>query len=192
MAGSGAAHGQRDGLVHGSGHGEGEAGAAGIHHRCVGSVGRAAVQIALMRGATVSGNCSASGLEEAREPGLSAVFDYRTFDPARCPHQFGAVIDPVAALPVSQCNAMLKRGGSAVHVDFPLAKLAAIVTSPRHSLARGTPSPARMKGIADAAREGKLAPKIARTIPLTNAVQAITELQAKGTPKGKLVITPGS
>jgi NADPH:quinone reductase-like Zn-dependent oxidoreductase len=159
---------------------------------CLGGVGRAAVQIALMRGAAVSGNCSASGLEEARELGLSAVFDYRTFDPAGYPHQFDAVIDPAAALSVSQCNAMLKRGGSAVHVDFPLAKLAAIVTSPRHSLAQGTPSPAHMKGIADAAQEGKLAPKIARTVPLTDAVEAITELQTKGTPKGKLVITPGS
>jgi NADPH:quinone reductase-like Zn-dependent oxidoreductase len=159
---------------------------------CLGGVGRAAAQIALMRGARVCGSCSASGLEEARELGLSTAFDYRTFDPAGSPHQFDAVIDPAVALSVGQCRAMLTRGGRAVHVDFPLAKLAAILTSPRHSLAQGTPSPAHMNGITDAAQRGKLAAKIARTAPLADAVEAITELETKGTPKGKLVITPGS
>jgi NADPH:quinone reductase-like Zn-dependent oxidoreductase len=157
---------------------------------CLGGVGRAAAQIALMRGADVTGNCSASGIEEARELGLSEAFDYRAFDPAGYPHRFDAVIDAAAALSVPQCNAMLKRGGNVVFVDFPFAKLAAVLTSPRHSLAQGTPSPAHMNGIAGAAKQGKLAAKIARTVPLTDAIEALTDLETKGTPKGKLVITP--
>ncbi len=87
---------------------------------------------------------------------------------------------------------MLKRGGNVVFVDFPPAKLAAILASPRHHLAQGTPSPAHMNAIAAAAQQGKLAAKIARTVPLTGAVAALTDLETTGTPKGKLVITPGS
>ena len=49
-----------------------------------------------------------------------------------------------------------------------------------------------MNAIAAAAQQGKLAAKIARTVPLTGAVAALTDLETTGTPKGKLVITPGS
>jgi len=157
---------------------------------CLGGVGRAAAQIARMRGADVAGSCSASGIGEARELGLSEAFDYRTFDPVGYPDRFDAVVDAAAALSVTQCNAMLKRGGNVVFVDFSPAKLAAILTSSRHHLAQGTPSPAHMNGIADAAKQGTLAAKIARTVPLTDAVEALTDLEMTGTPKGKLVITP--
>ncbi len=155
---------------------------------CLGGVGRAAALIALMRGAEVSGNCSASGIEEARALGLREAFDYRTFDPAGYPHRFDAVIDPASALSLSQSSAMLKRGGTAVHVDFAPRTLVASLTSPRHAIAAGSPTPARMNGVANAARQGKLSPKIARTVPLAGAIEALTELETKGTPKGKLVI----
>jgi NADPH:quinone reductase-like Zn-dependent oxidoreductase len=87
---------------------------------------------------------------------------------------------------------MVKRGGSVVFVDFSRARLARAATCARYSIAAGTPSPAHMNGIADAAARGKLAAKIGRTVPLADAVEAITELETKGTPKGKLVIMPGS
>ena len=155
---------------------------------CLGGVGRAAAQIALMRGAEVSGNCSATGIGEAQALGLREAFDYRTFDPAGYQGRFDVVIDPAAALSVSQCNSMLKRGGVAVHVVFPLRKVIAALTSPRHQIASGTPTPAHMTGITEAAEHGKLTPKIARTVPLCGAIEALTELETKGTPKGKLVI----
>jgi NADPH:quinone reductase-like Zn-dependent oxidoreductase len=129
---------------------------------------------------------------EARELGLSEALDYRTFGPAGYPHRFDVVIDAAAALSVTQCDIMLKRGGKAVFVDFPFAKLAAVLTSPRRSLAQGTPSPAHMNGIAGAAGQGKLTAKIARTVSLTEAVAALTDLETMGIPKGKLVITPGT
>jgi NADPH:quinone reductase-like Zn-dependent oxidoreductase len=83
---------------------------------------------------------------------------------------------------------MLMRGGVAVHVVFPPRKVIAALTSSRHQIASGTPSPAHMAGITEAAEHGNLTPKIARTVPLASAIDALTELEAKGTPKGKLVI----
>ena len=46
----------------------------------------------------------------------------------------------------------------------------------------------RMAGITEAAELGKLVPKIGRTVPLSEAIPALTELETVGTPKGKLVI----
>lgn len=159
---------------------------------CLGAVGRAAVQIALMRGAEVSGNCRASGREEATALGVREVTDYRAFDPTAYRGRFDLVFDTAASLTPKQCGAMLKRGGVAVHVVFTPDRLLASMFSSRHKLASGNPTPASITGITTAAEHGALAPKIGRTIPLSEAIPALIELETAGTPKGKLVIVPAS
>jgi NADPH:quinone reductase-like Zn-dependent oxidoreductase len=161
---------------------------------CLGGVGRSAVQLALMRGATVAGNCSASGRAEALALGVSEVADYRAFDVAAYRGRFDLVFDTALAsdgagsLSLSQCNSMLKRGGIAVHVVPEPRKLLASLLSPRHAIASGDPTPQRMAGITEAAEQGKLVSKIGRIVPLSKAISALTELETAGTPKGKLVI----
>ncbi len=155
---------------------------------CLGAVGRAAVQIACMRGSEVAGNCSASMREEALALGVREVADYRAFDGAAYQHRFDLVFDTASALSPSQCSSMLKRGGVAVHVAFSPGNLIACLFSPRHTLASGYPTQQRMAGITEAAEQGKLVPKIGRTVPLSEAIPALTELETAGTPKGKLVI----
>jgi NADPH:quinone reductase-like Zn-dependent oxidoreductase len=155
---------------------------------CLGAVGRAAVQIARMRDAEVTGNCSASVREEALALGVREVSDYRAFDSAAYQHRFDLIFDTANALSLSQCNSMLKRGGGAVHVAFSPSKLIACLFSPQHTLASGQPTPQYMAGITKAAEQGKLVPKIGRTVPLSEAIPALTELETAGTPKGKLVI----
>jgi NADPH:quinone reductase-like Zn-dependent oxidoreductase len=155
---------------------------------CLGAVGRAAVQIARMRGAGVAGNCSASGREEALALGVREVADYRAFDLAAHQHRFDLVFDTAGVLELGQCNSMLKPGGVAVHVVFRPGKLMACLLSQQHKLASGNPTSQRMAGITEAAEQGKLVPKIGRTVPLSEAIPALTELEMAGTPKGKLVI----
>jgi NADPH:quinone reductase-like Zn-dependent oxidoreductase len=46
-----------------------------------------------------------------------------------------------------------------------------------------------MAGITDAAQQGRLIPKIGRTVALADAIEALTELETTGRPKGRLVIT---
>ena len=65
---------------------------------CLGGVGRAAVQIARMRGANVVGSCSASGREEALALGVSEVVDYRAFNVVSHRHRFDVVFDTAGAL----------------------------------------------------------------------------------------------
>jgi NADPH:quinone reductase-like Zn-dependent oxidoreductase len=157
---------------------------------CLGGLGRAAVQIALMRGAKVAGNCSAAGREEALALGVSEVADYRGFEPSACAGRFDLVFDTAGELSLGDCKAMLKPGGIAVHAVPSPAVLLASLFSPRHAIASGRPTPSRMAGIAEAAEQGQLVPKITRTVPLVDAIPAVTELETTGLPRGKLVIVP--
>ncbi|HEY0534348.1 MAG TPA: NADP-dependent oxidoreductase [Actinoplanes sp.] len=154
---------------------------------CLGGVGRAATQLALMRGAEVAGNCGASTRDEALSLGVGEVADYRDFDPAAHRGRFDVVLDTASSLTMSQCAAMLKPGGVAVHVA-PY-KLPACLVRRRHKVAAGSPTPDHIAGITDAAEQGRLIPKIGRTVPLTDAIEALTELETTGRPKGRLVIT---
>ena len=155
---------------------------------CLGGVGRAAVQLALMRGAIVSGNCSAAGREEALALGMSEVADYRGFDAGAYRGRFDLVFDTAGGLTPKQAASMLKAGGRAIYaVPKPQTMLAALFSS-RHALASGQPTAKRMAAITAAAECGALVPKVALTVPLSEAIPALTMLEVSGTPKGKLVI----
>ncbi|MGZ6019870.1 MAG: NADP-dependent oxidoreductase [Phenylobacterium sp.] len=157
---------------------------------CLGGLGRAAVQLARMRGAQVVGNCSASGREEALAMGVSEVADYRAFVVADYRGRFDAVFDTAGALSPRECRSMLKPGGVAVLAALSPRTLLASLFSSQIKLASGNPNPSRMAGVTTAAEQGKLVPKIGRTTPLSEAIAALTELETTGQPKGKLVIVP--
>jgi NADPH:quinone reductase-like Zn-dependent oxidoreductase len=155
---------------------------------CLGGLGRSAVQLALMRGAEVAGNCSADVRDEATALGVSEVADYRAFDPDAWRGRFDLVFDTAGALSPKEAGAMLGSGGVAVHAFLTQDRLIASALSRRHAIASGMPTPARMAGIAEAAEQGKLVPRISRTVSLADAIPALTEFETLGLPKGKLVI----
>jgi NADPH:quinone reductase-like Zn-dependent oxidoreductase len=157
---------------------------------CLGGVGRAAVQIALMHGATVSGSCSKDQREEAVALGVREVVDYRNFDVTPYKGRFDIVLDTPAAFSMSQSGAMLKRGGHAVYIDGISLKMLLCLLSPRHLSVIANPKPETMAGILRAAEQGKLVPKIGLVVPLSDAIPAITKLETTRLPKGKLVIVP--
>jgi NADPH:quinone reductase-like Zn-dependent oxidoreductase len=157
---------------------------------CLGGVGRAAVQIARMRGANVVGSCSASGREEALALGVSEVVDYRAFNVVSHRHRFDVVFDTAGALSLSQCSAMLKRGGLSLHIVPTFAKMIGCLLPSRHHLVFGNPTLRALAGIAEAAERGELVPAIGRVVPLSEAISAVVELEKTGSPKGKLVIAP--
>jgi NADPH:quinone reductase-like Zn-dependent oxidoreductase len=157
---------------------------------CLGEVGRAAVQIARMRGAHVVGSCSASGREEALALGVSDVVDYRDFNVDSHRHRFDVVFDTAGALSLSQCSAMLKRGGLSLHIVPTLGKMIGCLLPSRHFLVFGNPTLQALVDIAEAAERGELVPAIGRVVPLSEAISAIVEQEKTGLPKGKLVIAP--
>ena len=157
---------------------------------CLGGVGRAAAQLALLRGAVVTGSCSAAGREEALALGISEVVDYRTFAVKRFKRRFDVVFDTAGALSLGQCDTLLKRGGKALHIVNTPAKFLRSFLSSRHETIFGTATPQGWTGILDAAVKGGLTPNIGATVPLSDAIPAIVALETTGLPKGKLVIFP--
>ena len=157
---------------------------------CLGGVGRSALQIASMCGASIVGSCSASRREEALALGVSEVVDYRAFDIASFRHRFDVVLDTAGALSLSQCGAMLKRRGMSLHIVPTPAKMICCLLPSRHHLVFGNPTPQSLTGIAEAAERGQLVPAIGRIVPLSEAISAVVELERTGSPKGKLVIVP--
>ncbi len=157
---------------------------------CLGGVGRAAAQIAGMRGAEIAGSCSASRRDEALALGVGEVVDYRAFDIAKYRDRFDVVFDTAGVLSLTQCGAMLKSRGMSLHIVPTPAKLIGCLLPSRHHLVFGNPTPQCMAGITDAVEQGKLVPAIGRIAPLSEAISAAIEFETKGLPNGKLVIVP--
>ena len=157
---------------------------------CAGGVGRAAVQIAQMRGAKVTGSCSASRHEEARKLGIVEPVNYEGFDPGAFRGRFDIVFDTHGDLSFGACGTMLKRGGVALHVvPTPLKFLRSLLSS-HHKVVIANVKAETMAGVAGAIAAGKITPEIGRVVPLSEAIPAINQLEATGSPKGKLVIVP--
>ncbi len=108
---------------------------------CLGGVGRAAVQLALLRGARVAGSCGATGREEALALGVSDVFDYRALDTGLLQGRFDVVFDTAGVLSMGQCEALLKRGGVALHIVVTPGKMIRSLVSSRHHVVFGKATP---------------------------------------------------
>lgn len=166
------------------------AGQAVFINGCLGGVGRSAVQIARLRGASVVGSCSAMGFDEARALGVGEVVDYCGLDIHSREGRFDVVFDTVGALSLHQCGVMLKQGGMSLHIVPTFSKWIGSLFSLRHHLVFGNPTPQSWAGIIDAADRGVLVPVVGRTVPLSDAIPAIAELERTASPKGKLVVVP--
>ena len=157
---------------------------------CLGGVGRVAAQMARMRGAEIAGSCSASRRQEALALGVQEVVDYHAFDANTYRGRFDVVFDTHGALTLRQCGAMLKRGGVALHLVPTPLKLIWSLLSSRHKTIFAQVTPQSLAGIVEAVQQGKLAPTIGRTVPLSEAIPALIELEKISLPSGKLVIIP--
>ncbi|WP_320783452.1 NADP-dependent oxidoreductase [Streptomyces sp. CRN 30] len=158
---------------------------------CLGGVGRAAAQIALARGALVAGSCRATAVQDARDLGIDPIVGFG-FDPGALSGRFDIVLDTAHTLSGKEARQMLKPGGRVVGLHpTPAAFVRAALPGPfRVLVAQAVPED--LDEVAHAAGEGALRVPIARTVPLGQAIEALTELERDGTPRGgKLIITTG-
>ena len=85
---------------------------------------------------------------------------------------------------------MLRGAGVVLDINPTGGKMLGILLSPRYKLVFGKQSPEVLTKVAEAAAAGKLQFAIGRTVSLDMAIPALTELEQKRTPKGKLLIIP--
>jgi NADPH:quinone reductase-like Zn-dependent oxidoreductase len=154
---------------------------------CLGGVGRAAAQIALMHGVSVAGSCRDSAAADAKALGIAPVVGF-SFDPARLKGQFDLVIDTAGTLSLKDARTLLAPHGRIVDLNGSPAKMARSVVSRDFKPLIAKYTPEALKTVADAATDGKLAVPVARTVPLTQAIGALTELERTRTPKGGKVV----
>ncbi|MBK5149716.1 NAD(P)-dependent alcohol dehydrogenase [Burkholderia sp. R-69608] len=155
---------------------------------CAGAVGEAAVQIARLFGATVSGSCSARDMERARSLGVKTVYDYRTTDLSTIATRFDVVYDTAATMTVSAGMAMLRQGGVFLDLNPGLGKFIRAIFDRRLKPIIGSPRAEILEKLADAARDNKFSIPIGETVPLNAAIQLITELEKGRKLGGKGVV----
>lgn len=159
-------------------------------HACLGGVGRSAVQIALAHGATVAGSCRGTAARDAHDLGIEPIVDF-DFDPAPLARRFDLVLDAAGKLPVKAARTMLRPGGRIISISPTPANLARTYLPGPYQALIARPVTEDLEEVARAAGRGILRQPIARTVPLTDAIPALTELERHGLGKsGKLIITP--
>jgi NADPH:quinone reductase-like Zn-dependent oxidoreductase len=156
---------------------------------CLGGVGRAATQIARMHGASVGGSCRATAKRDAKALGIAPVVDF-DFDPTTLKGKFDLVFDTAGTMPFKAARTLIKPGGRIVDINMTPAKMPRVVFSRAFQAVIAKYTPESLEEVSQAAAQGKLGLPVARAVPLTQAIDALTELERERTPKGgKLVIT---
>jgi NADPH:quinone reductase-like Zn-dependent oxidoreductase len=160
-------------------------------HGCLGGVGRSAVQLALAHGAAVAGSCRPGSADEARELGIDPIVDF-DFDPTALTRRFDVVLDCAGTLPVRDARKMLTTHGRIISVKpSPANIVRSVLPGPFHVvIAKAVTTD--IEAVARAAGEGVLRLPIAKTVPLSQAIPALTQLEQNGfATRGKLIIVPG-
>jgi NADPH:quinone reductase-like Zn-dependent oxidoreductase len=165
------------------------AGQAVFVNGCLGGVGRAAAQIALMSGASVGGSCRATDVAEARELGLAPIVEFG-FDPARLEGQFDLVLDTPGLLSAAAARTLLKPGGRIIDIVPSPVKFARSALPGPYRVMIGQPRTDDLDSVVRMAAQGRLRVPVARTVPLVDAIPVLTELERHHTPRGgKLIVT---
>ncbi len=157
---------------------------------CLGGVGRLAVQIARMRGAEVTGSCSAARRDEALALGVQDVIDYRAFDASTYRKCFDVVFDTQGSLSPREGATMLKPGGLVLDIVPTPLKMIQSMFSSRFQTVISQVTPQIMAGITAGVEQGQITPAIGRTVPLSEVIPALIELEHTRSPLGKLVVAP--
>jgi len=84
---------------------------------CSGAVGAFAVQLALARGAKVSGSCGAAAITSVKAAGVDPVFKYADSSSYTKSGKFDAVFDTVGTMRVSEGLSMLERQGVFIDIN---------------------------------------------------------------------------
>ncbi|CCM77262.1 NAD(P)-dependent alcohol dehydrogenase [Rhizobium mesoamericanum] len=155
---------------------------------CGGAVGQAAVQIARLLGATVSGSCSARDIERAKSFGMQTVYDYRTTDLAAIAARFDVVYDTAATMTVSTGLSMLRKNGVYVDLNPGPAKFIRAMFTRRFKVVVCSPRVEILDKIAGAARNGKFGLPIGEIVPLSGSIELITGLEKGRKLGGKGVV----
>lgn len=158
-----------------------------------GSVGTAAVQLAVHFGAKVTGVSSKANLELVRSIGAARTLDYNSDEYAKDKTQYDVVVDTVGKVPWKDHLQRVKAHGKLVLINpgtlnAILLPLLQPFYKPRIVAGVGSEKRVDLEIIRDLAEQGKLRPVIDRTYPLAQIAEAHRYVEA-GHKRGNVVVT---
>lgn len=155
-----------------------------------GAVGTAAVTIAKILGAHVTGLDSAAKRAFVLAHGADAVLDRRTDDFTTSRAHWDVILDMVGSAPVAACRRALTRSGRYVAVSGKLSRTAwlSLFSGPRMAGMIAKPNAADLEQLRSWLEDGRLDPVVARTYPLEETADALRQFGAGGS-LGAIVVT---
>jgi len=154
-----------------------------------GAVGSAMVQLALHRGALVTGVCSARSVALVQSLGAHAVIDYTQQDYTQIDQRWDVIADTVGASTFAACLPRLNEHGRYLSMAGSLMELLARPRGTRRSI--GGPAPEReqdLQLLMELAQTGLLRPVIDCTYPFTDLPAAHAYVET-GRKRGAVMVT---
>lgn len=137
----------------------------------------------------VAGSCRDSASAAAQALGIAPVVGF-DFDPEVLKGRFDLIFDTSGTMPIKNARTMLKPDGRIIDINTTPAKMARSLVARDYKGVIAKYTPDSLATVARAAAQGQLELPVARTVPLSQAIDALTEVERERTPKGgKLVIT---
>jgi NADPH:quinone reductase-like Zn-dependent oxidoreductase len=155
---------------------------------CSGAVGAFAVQLALARGAKVSGSCGAAARASVKAAGVDPVFNYADSSSYTKSGKFDAVFDTAGTMSVSDGLSMLEQQGVFIDINPTPARAVRGMLSRRYKLAFATMGTKHLPEIAKLAEEGVLRPTIAIETSFSEALAMIARAEAGPRVPGRIVL----
>lgn len=158
-----------------------------------GSVGTAAVQLAVHFGAEVTAVCSAANADLVRSLGAAHVIDYTQEDFTRNGRTYDVIVDAVGTAPYSRSRSSLTETGRLLLVAASLPQMLPLpwvaATSRRRIIAGPAVERAEdLRSLAELAEAGEYLPVIDRRYPLAQMVEAHRYVET-GHKRGSVVVT---
>lgn len=155
---------------------------------CSGAVGMAAAQLALVKGAIVTGTASREALTQVKALGVTTVLDYRDLDFASLGRRFDVVLDASTTMPVATGMKLVYKDGKFLDLEPGPAKFIRAIFDKRLKPIICSPRPDLMASLAELAATGKLSLPVSEVTTLSDAVAAITRIECGAGPRGKTLI----
>lgn len=155
---------------------------------CLGGVGRIAAQMALTRGIKVAGSCRDSARDDAEALGISPIVGFN-FEAAELKERFDLVFDTAGTLSRTTARTLMKPDGDITDIVGTPGKMLRSVLPGPYRMQFTKPTTQDLETVVQAVACDRIELRIARTVALDDAIEALTELETKSTPKGgKLVV----
>lgn len=156
---------------------------------CTGAVGSMAVQLAVAKGALVSGTCSRASMEDAKAAGVRSIFDYAVEGWSHGVEPFDAIFDTAGTLDLGRGMSMLKPKGLFIDINPTPRRIARGLLSRRYKLAFAAMGVKHLADIAELAAQGTLKPAVGLKKPFAEAVATIAAVERGLRVTGRVVLT---